>query len=455
MPPKTNPLTKLKAAQKKQAQKPTLIDENIKSKKTKKPNIQNIAEVSKITKEEQRRKEFFENILEIDDINNIIEYMVNFSTAYNAYWTRKSLFESILNELPEDLNVYHNFAKQYTNQSDLNLDKFWEKYKANNEDIIKSNRIKKEKEEEKEKEEKEVNILLDKLLNSNEEIEIREKIEKSSKRSKKSKRPTKFGDISPGRTFRPYEKKSKPPTKKLIFGESTYDKSLIIEYKNAPWLKKGKIKKIYIKPVNNSNLSQYVNLNEIPKIIDGEQWFSINKNFYYLVLGPKSLFNEQSGETLSVTDKNNEILFFELGFETNTGFIIQNEIIFKNQKNYYKTKNKTEKEKIKELRTTPINEKIIELGKQQLSYELHIIAPNIRDYGTDKDYNTEYISEVINLISTNSKNIEEFYKKLGKIIIFLHIDTAQIFKERIKSNYYFPKLIFMVSVKIQMNCLVL
>ena len=60
MPPKTNPLTKLKAAQKKQAQKPTLIDEKIKSKKPKKPNIQNIAEVSKITKEEQRRKEFFE-----------------------------------------------------------------------------------------------------------------------------------------------------------------------------------------------------------------------------------------------------------------------------------------------------------------------------------------------------------------------------------------------------------
>lgn len=439
MPPKKpkSALDKLKALQKAK-QKPEKIKET-----TQKPRVLTVKDMKNIEKEEQEDRNFFESVLEMESIEEVLNSMKEFGSARNAFYIRKKLFENISNILPEDLELYHDFASEYISQEDQKLKDFWDSYQKRPA-VAAAIREKVDLLEEKDRLQ---DIARDLFGEEDEELEIEEEKEKVLvPQVVKPKKRTKLVEILDDGTMVevPITKKQLKPT--YVFGEHPQEKLCISEYRTVPWLN-AMLKGIYIQPVDDNDLSMYIN-NKAEVLDQGNEgvWFPVNKNFYYFVCGPKANFRDQDGDIMKAIDDNNKAVFMKVGFMTNIGFIIQDQTIFENEKKYYRDKQKSLKEEINELRYSSISNKLIDIAKRDLSQQLHKIAPQVRDYGTNEDYNTEYISEIVEIIKQNTNDTDSFLRKLGQIVIYLEIDSAKIFQERIKQELYNPTTLVELDV---------
>ena len=431
MPPK-NPksaLDKLKALQKAK-QKPEKIKET-----TQKPHVRTVKDVKNIEKEEQEDRNFFESILDMESTEEVLNNMEYFRLARNAFYIRKKLIENIFNVLPEDLELYHDFAGEYISQENQKLQEFWDDYQKRTAVAV-AIREKIDMLDEKDRLE---DIVKDLFEDEDEdEIVIEEDYKVQLTPVVKPKKRTKLVEIQPDGTMVEVSVNKKQVKSTYIFGEDPQEKLCISEYRTIPWLN-AMLKGIYIQPVDDNDLSMYIN--NKAKILDqGDEgiWFPVNKNFYYFVCGPKANFRDQEGDIMKSIDSNNRAVFMKVGFMTNIGFIVQDQNIFENEKKYYRDKQKSLKEQIKELRYSSITNKLIDISKRDLSYQLHKIAPQVRDYGDDEDYNTEYISEIIEIFNKESTDVNSFLRKLGQLVVYLEIDNAKILKERINQELYNP-----------------
>lgn len=518
--------------------------------------------------EEDATREFFESVLEMDDIEELLTRMNQFAGARGTSYTRKKNFEDIKNLFPEDIDVYLEFINAYLSQNENKLEDFLSRYKKrpkiaiavqqklaemeekdrlkaiaedlftdDEDDLVLDDWLivfdKKYLEKATEKELLEfceklnfncvgqkqelINILkkgsnLEKIYikpiagdcskyidtkhpredtwypvtdafyelyfgqqdvvkeqdndvmtiidsnNNSISIQIGLKpvdgsiitqnknifvIEKPKPKEKKvkPKRPIKVI----GRDGKVVEVSDKPVKTKYLYDGDPQYQMCVAEYRAIPWLN-AKLKKIYIQPID-YDLSKYINSQDQP-LDQGSlgMWYPVNQNFYSFVCGPEAVFREQDGEVLKGIDFYNNSVNMKLGFLTNIGFIIQDENIFAKEKAYYKAKKKSFNEAIRELSEQPIDDTLVKFGKKELSRELHKIAPQNRDYGNYDDYNTEYISETIDLIRNESDNTEEFFKKLGELVIYLQNDNAKIFRKRIIQEWYTPFMLVKLDI---------
>jgi hypothetical protein len=446
MPPKrTNPADLLKLLKKKekekQKDKPLAQTETIKPTK-----VKTVKTVGEIKKEEESVREFFSEILNIDDIDIILARMTSFGNDRNAFYTRKQVFKRIKDMLPEELDYYHDFARSYIDQDKKTLAEFWESYK---EKPIIAQAIR-EKIELLDEEERKRQIAIDLFGDDDddevtivEDIKVKEdtlyNVGPFKQPIKKKSRPIKLVDtnLEEITIIKKPNKKSKP-----IFGETFNEKNCIREYQKVQWLD-AQLIGIYIQPIDDTDdLKRYIIPNkETFTDSDGKEWFPVNNKFYYFVCGPKADFREQNDTIMNAKDQYNKDVMMRVGFNTNKGFIIQDENIFYKEKEYYKQQNKNINEQINELYKAPVEPKTLSIGKIHLSSSLLAVAPNVRDYGSKDDYETVYINEAINYVKNKSKTVEEFFSNLGNLIIYLNIDDAKILKERIRAEYYLPTIL--------------
>ena len=434
-----NPRDVLKKMQKKQ--KETVI-KTPKYKNTIKPDIKNIGNIAK---EEEQYKNFFTKILEYDSIETIIFEMEKFAKSPKGYYTRKQLFENINIFLPKTLYFYHDFSREYLQYDDKKLQEVWNRYKDAKklEDLqIKADENDKEKR-------KSMRLLSGNPdYDSDEEIEIKEVV--APPPEPKVRGETIQINVLPMGTNREVIKNTRqkeyPPNKVYL------DEKCISNFRMAPWLN-SKVQDIYIINADgdDTDLSMYINHLKKPIKKLGKLWYPVSKDFYFLVCGPKSMeFNvrTQKGDIMTSINKFNQSVSLKVGFDTIKGFIVQDEKIYENEKKYQKDVNKTTLEKSNELLNSPINDqqKLIVLAKKQLSNELRSIAPNIRNYGKDDDYDTEYINEVIESIQSKSETIQQFLTLLGSLIVYMRESKAKVFKERIRENYYLPSVLILLSI---------
>ena len=438
-----NPRDILKKMQKKQ--KETVI-KTPKYKNTTVPNIKNIGEIAK---EENNYQKFFTKILEYDSIEKIISEMDKFAKDPKGYYARKKLFESINILLPKTLYFYHDFAREYLEHDDKKLQDVWNTYKD-----LKRLEDLQIKAEENDKERRKTMRRLsgdpDWDLDSDDEMEIKEIVSPPKPKVRGETIQVNVLPLGPKGEVITYDVITNTRQKEYSQNKVYLDEKCISNFRMAPWLN-SKVQDIYITNAdgNNTDLSMYINHLKKPIQKLGKLWYPVSKDFYFLVCGPKSMeFNvrTQKGDVMTSINKFNQSVSLKVGFSTIKGFILQDEKVYGNEKKYQKDVNKTTIDKSNELLNSPIQEKLIVLAKKQLSNELRMIAPNIRNYGKDGDYDTEYIDEVIQSIVEKSETTQQFLTLLGSLIVYMRESKAKVFKERIRENYYLPSVLILLSI---------
>ena len=433
-----NPRDVLKKMQKKQ--KETVI----KAPKYKNTTVPNIKNIGNIAKEEEDYQKFFTKILEYDSIEKIIPEMDKFAKSPKGYYSRKKLFESINILLPKTVYFYHDFAREYLQYNDKKLQDVWTTYK----DLKRLEDIQiKAEENDKEKRKAMRRLSGEPDYDSDEEVEIKEVVAPAEPKVRGETIQVNVLPLGPNREVITYDVITNTRQKEYPQSKVYLDEKCISNYRLAPWLN-SKVQDIYITNAddNDVDLSTYINHLKKPIKKLGKLWYPVSKDFYFLVCGPKSTVRSQKGDVMSSVNKFNQPVSLKVGFNTIKEFIVQDEKIYENEKKYQKDVNKTVLDKSNELLNSPIQEKLITLAKKQLSNELRAIAPNIRNYGKDDDYDTEYINEVIESIQSKSETTQQFLTLLASLIVYMRESKAKVFKERIRENYYLPSVLILLSI---------
>jgi len=426
-----NPRDILKKMQKKQ--KETVI----KAPKYKNTTVPNIKNIGNIAKEEEDYQKFFTQILEYDSIEKIIPEMEKFAKNPKGYYSRKKLFESINILLPKTVYFYHDFAREYLQYNDKKLQDVWTTYK----DVKKLEDLQiKAEETDRERRKSMRRLSGDPHYDSDEEVEIKEVVAPVEPKVRGETIQINVLPLGTNREIITNTRQKEYPQSKVYL-----DEKCISNYRLAPWLN-SKVQDIYITNADDADLSMYINHLKKPIQKLGKLWYPVSKDFYFLVCGPKSNIRSQKGDVMSSVNKFNQPVSLKVGFNTIKEFIVQDEKVYETEKKYQKDVNKTVLDKSNELLNSPIQEKLIALGKRQLSNELRTIAPNIRNYGKDGDYDTEYINEVIESIQSKSETTQQFLTLLGSLIVYMRESKAKVFKERIRENYYLPSVLILLSI---------
>jgi YHS domain-containing protein len=425
MPPKQNDLRKLLKLKTQDKTAESILTNTVKGKKVV-PYNKNIKLTEK--QEVENRKFFREVVLSLPSITEIIKMM-----NARAIGVRKRPFLMIINSLPEDMEVYRNFAEAYINQNDKKLEDFWNEYRnlEDIKDIISDEDKRKEKEEE-----EELRQELQQDLREELQEELQEEVQEEVQRV--PRRQTKRINIRLEEVEGPME--VEPPN--VINTNYDFDRSCISNYLEGRWLG-DKITGIYI--TSKDDISKYVNdLKPSEQYMD-ITWYPVSQNFYYLICGPKSQLRYQEDDLMKAYNEKNEIVSLKVAFKTSKGFVVQTKEILESQKNNEKERRKQMEDKIVDLLNGSINDVLVDIVTKQLSIALQSVAPNVRNYGTMVDYNTQYIEEVVTELKNQSMTNKEFLSKVADIIVYLRERQAQVFKENIRGNKYLPSSLVMLS----------
>jgi hypothetical protein len=450
-----------------------VVDKPSQAKKGKR--VKSIKEINKSVEEDKQTRKLFETLLDKD------EDVIRSSILRFAYGkATKSTLENVVNKLPAEL--YSDFITTYLDQTDKNIEDFYESYI--NKPLVKTAINKKLEEADKEYDEKkrlkDINLALfgDISSDSDEEITLEYKPKKSKKKEQLSEldeidveEEPFFEDILQSSSSKVTPKKRK--VKIVEFGEGGemievkspkklepkeeaqpyYDIKCITDRNNVPWIKEP-VLKTYIAQVNDENpIDRYVSDTKKMREEQGDVWYPANKAFTLLMCNNNSSSRSQKGQVHTAFTNDGKRVDIMVGYETNKGFIVQDESIFNAEKQYEKEQMLSTRQKLEIVLEEPIDSKIEEIGVYTLSSLLHSIAPTVSDYGIYKqDYtkrDTSYILKAVETISNSTKTKREFLNKLAGVVVYLspRIEKlgSSVFKKRVQEEYYLPEILVNLS----------
>jgi hypothetical protein len=232
-----------------------------------------------------------------------------------------------------------------------------------------------------------------------------------------------------------------------------YDIKCITDRNNIPWIKEP-VLKTYVAQVDDENpIDRYVS--DIKKMREeqGDVWYPANKAFTLLMCNNNSSSRSQKGKVHTAFTNDGKRIDIMIGYETNQGFIVQDESIFNAEKQYEREQMLSTRQKLELVLEEPVDSKLEELGVYTLSGLLHSIASTVSDYGIYKqDYtkrDTSYILKAIETISNSTETKREFLNKLAGVVVYLspRIDKlgSSIFKKRVQEEYYLPEILVNLS----------
>ena len=265
---------------------------------------------------------------------------------------------------------------------------------------------------------------------------------------------------------------------KQVKESSTYTLKCFANFETYKWIS-GKVQSIWIADPVGTKLSKFtdkglVNLPS-PRIkpyaqntslsINGIQFFQADKEFFNLQCNKNSARRIQEGQTLTCYDIYNSPVKFIVGYvisgntqqlseyskksfkinsETykNSRFIIQDEEIFGLEVEALKTVYKNREENVTALLKGRVTPHSIEVASRFLSQNLKSIAPQIKDY----NQLSPYIQIAINsILKGPDQTTEDLYREVASVIVYLNISDAEIFKKRVKAEYYLPDILMILS----------
>ena len=365
-------------------------------------------------------KEFVNDNKEAKDkeeiVNTVSEMIENFSNEENLevnpvlFQNRRKIFKKLMDNF--GIKMIIKFIDSYLEQ-DENLEDFYYEYVNLPEIRKKINKIK---------------IADTKTEKITDEIVLLDKEENEDKKEKKSR----YGEYK---------------------SEHINQKCIDI-YSRMPWLPYlVRRKYIYVsEPTTQDDINSYIIKNKEPLKYKGSEWYQVNKYFNEFLCSVPMFEKVQNDDVLTIKNINIKIgyktdLFEDKSSElTDENFIIQNEEMFENENKYIKNYNLSQKEKIhKILEETKFSIEIVNHAKQELSKAFQRVS-NFSNFYSE---NSEYVDKVLKSIIDNSKDVKRFIEKISNIVVYLsyEIDNVshRIFSERIRSQYYLPEILVMLS----------
>ena len=136
-------------------------------------------------------------------------------------------------------------------------------------------------------------------------------------------------------------------------------------------------------------------------------------------------------------------------------FIIQDEMMFRKERNYeLKTTQKLYR-RIEYIENSPVTEKSVDIAMQALSKALLEVAPISKsDYGIIRsdgefkkiDHNTPYMQVLMDTLREGADQTNKnFFTKVANIIVYLRLPEAKMFRANIGKEYYLPDILATLS----------
>jgi hypothetical protein len=269
------------------------------------------------------------------------------------------------------------------------------------------------------------------------------------------------------------------------------------EYKLFKWID-GKVTGIWLESPGTKNVfdvySDYVFLDVFIEE-NGKKWYQANKKYFALHCNKYKGYIKQNGDILTCYTNEGKPIYFKVGY-TVTGstkgssggtlkgktrvvkqmvaeirydedhkpvktmieknvkrtFIIQDESLFRKEKQETKSSNQSDVEKANELLNSYVTEKSKQLVSQSISKALKEIAPLKNDYGIINvntkriDSNTPYMQVLMDNLVTNAEQTNrDLFTKAADILAYLTIPEAKTFRHNIEMEYYLPDILARLS----------
>ena len=223
------------------------------------------------------------------------------------------------------------------------------------------------------------------------------------------------------------------------------------DYRRMPWLD-AKVESIWITPAPGEDIPDKYIIQGRTMEWPADTWYMASSLFSYLRCSGFSTnklsipSQDKNILTLYTHDEDTPIRV-KVGYRTNKGFIIQDEEIFKKEKEWFNESRKTRAQKVKDYLSAPLNQRNQKYLLDILSKSLLISDPNNYDYGaTDK--NTTFLKTTLDLIIGKSNNVGQVIDKIADIYIYITgNDGDEIFKKRLALEYYTPEVLVELTKK--------
>lgn len=451
MPPKKTTTADMRA--KIAARKKGKASEGIKEPKVTKPKVKTpykrktVQELMRIRKEEKAIRDFFTDFVTLPEEEQY-DAINAFASDIKAPQSRRALFDRLINQIPDDLLIP--FAEEYIAQEytvrnpddkyDEGDEKISDKYQTADEfyeTFIKRPRNKRRLNT---IQQQDIEVLTDRDLND--ELSDNDTTQYNQQGLRISIR-----DQMPGEepeVLGPKLVRNKTTTKTMSKTEF-YDPECADMYKanNLPWIN-GNVKSVWLSEVD-SDLSEFV-IKESVRKENGKVWYRTNNKFARLLCNHNASKKVQKEEVLTVYTNRGVPMRMMVGYDTGREFIIQDEAMFKAEKEYKNEQRMTRLQKIAKILSDPVNVRVEKIGSGALSQTLRSVAPNVVDYAED----SEYIANAIKKLASLSETTLQFLTRIADIDVYLKFGekikgSSSVFIKRVQQEYYIPEILVDLS----------
>lgn len=264
---------------------------------------------------------------------------------------------------------------------------------------------------------------------------------------KKNKMPPQLGNGNPVRVITPSGDTLRVKTMydTPVISKVGYSKDKAELYRRPPWIN-ARVNKVYVLPRSDNTANLH---DKEPVTIDGEKWYRAKAELFELLQDNGSRKRVQDCDTLTIFMGDGSTISFSLGFDTNRGFIRQDEDMYEKEKSYFRKQRMTRAEELNALGLEVVSDTVKEFGRKLLSSVLLKVAPKCPEYAA----RSEYVHSAISILASKSNNVKEFATSLGEICVMLNpkdrshfglpIGDSSIYVARVAAQYYDPDMLVM------------
>jgi hypothetical protein len=252
------------------------------------------------------------------------------------------------------------------------------------------------------------------------------------------------------------------------------------EHNRFKWID-GKVTGVWLSsPTGKTPKSTYIH-KDIWIKEDGHKWYQANKKFFVLQCNMYKNKRNQKGDVLTCFTQEGKPVQFKVGYtvigytygkhkynvrthmvESEDGkkvrrtFIIQDEVMFRKEKQEIRRNNQSRYDAINDILNDLVTENSIEKVTKLISNSLLKISPMKKDYGIITfqngikyiDPNTPYMQILVSTLESGPEQTNrELFTKTANLLVYLDLPQAKMFRKNIEMEYYLPDILTSLSPK--------
>lgn len=230
-------------------------------------------------------------------------------------------------------------------------------------------------------------------------------------------------------------------------------KACMREKNSAPWLGT-RVRQMYVSPADGeSNFISYVADRVPDKVIGGRSWHFPTLAYLELLCNRHAPSRTQDGTVLTAFREDSEPVRMHIAYDTDQGWIVQDESVFEKEKNYIVKLRQSRSTTIRNMMSEPVTDymdTLVPLARQMISSQLSTINPDVAAYSRP---DTVFIRRLVDAMvrSASTVLVQDAVHNIASLLVFLEERIAgigrRIFVNRIRRQYYLPSVLAVLSTQ--------